>query len=137
MIADTIEGHPGPLAGILAGLRHAEAAGVSAIVTAAGDTPFLPDDLAARLAAAAGNGAAVARSRGRVHPVEGCFPVAAADGLADFIRASDRRRVIDWVATLDAAIVDFTDAPAGYDPFFNINQPADLDSAERFAANSR
>jgi molybdopterin-guanine dinucleotide biosynthesis protein A len=136
VIADTVPGHPGPLGGILAGLRHAAATGATRIVTVAGDTPFLPGDLASRLAEAAGDGAAVARSRGRVHPVEGCFPVEAADGLAEFIRTSDRRRAIDWVTGLDAGIVDFPDAPGGYDPFFNVNEPTELRRAEEIAAMS-
>jgi molybdopterin-guanine dinucleotide biosynthesis protein A len=130
VIADTIAGHPGPLGGILAGLRHAGSTGAKAIVTVAGDTPFLPADLVSRLADAAGDGAAVARSRGRMHPVEGCFPVALADGLEAFIHASAKRRVIDWVTGLGAVPVDFPDGPVGYDPFFNVNMPDDLRAAE-------
>jgi len=134
VIGDTVAGHPGPLGGILAGLRHGAAQGSAAIITVAGDTPFLPADLAPRLAAAAGGGAAVARSRGQLHPVEGCFPVTAADGLEAFIRTSAKRRVVDWAAEIGAVAVDFPDAPGGYDPFFNINIPDDLTLAERIAA---
>lgn len=130
VIADTVQGHPGPLGGILAGLRHAAATGARAIVTAAGDTPFLPRDLAARLAAAAGDGAAAARSRGRLHPVEGCFPASLADGLEDFIRRSPKRRAMDWALSIGAIPVDFPDGPGGYDPFFNVNTPEDLLAAE-------
>ena len=100
------------------------------IVTVAGDTPFLPRDLVPRLGSAAGSGAAVARSRGRVHPVEGCFPVTTAEGLEAFIHASAKRRVIDWVSSIGAVSVDFPDGPSGYDPFFNVNTPDDLRAAE-------
>lgn len=136
VVPDPIRGHPGPLGGILAGLVFGHAEGAPAIVTAAGDTPFLPHDLVVRLAAAAGSGAAVAMSRGRVHPVEGCFPVDAADGLAAFIRTSPKRRVSDWVQTIGAAIVDFPDAAEGYDPFFNINLPSDCEVGEKIAKDA-
>jgi molybdopterin-guanine dinucleotide biosynthesis protein A len=130
VIADTVPGHPGPLGGILAGLQHAASIGAARIVTVAGDTPFLPRDLVPRLGSAAGSGAAVARSRGRVHPVEGCFPVTTAEGLEAFIHASAKRRVIDWVSSIGAVPVDFPDGPSGYDPFFNVNTPDDLRAAE-------
>src|SRR5690242_20926193 len=47
VIPDTIAGHPGPLAGILAGLDWlaAQDNGVEWIVSVPGDCPFLPDDL--------------------------------------------------------------------------------------------
>ena len=75
-------------------------------------------------------------SRGRLHPVEGCFSVDAMAGLEDFIRTSQKRRVVDWVASIGAVTVDFPDAAEGYDPFFNINMPEDLISAENIAAIS-
>jgi molybdopterin-guanine dinucleotide biosynthesis protein A len=136
VVADTVPGHPGPLGGILAGLLHARAIGADAIVTAAGDTPFLPRDLVSRLAAAAGSGAAAARSRGRLHPVEGCFPVTLAEGLEAFIHASPKRRVVDWVSSIGAVPVDFPDGPGGYDPFFNLNTAGDLRRAEAIAATA-
>ncbi|RUW07961.1 NTP transferase domain-containing protein, partial [Mesorhizobium sp. M1A.F.Ca.IN.020.03.1.1] len=41
VLADTIEGHAGPLAGILTGLEWAAAdTGYRSLVSAAGDTPF-------------------------------------------------------------------------------------------------
>ena len=53
VLADSVPGHAGPLAGVLAGLDWAAAEGAEAIVTAAADTPFFPRDLVARAAAAA------------------------------------------------------------------------------------
>ena len=49
VIADSIDGFAGPLAGVLAGLDWAAEQGATSIVTAAADTPFFPSDLAARL----------------------------------------------------------------------------------------
>ncbi len=131
IVADTISGFAGPLAGILAGLRHGAMTGADAVVTAAGDTPFLPLDLVARLAAAAGEGVAIAQSRGRDHPVEGLFPVDCAADLEDFIRTSPRLRVTDWVARQAPQRADFNGlGPRGVDPFFNINELQDLAVAE-------
>ena len=57
VLSDSLPDHPGPLAGVLAGLDWAAQMGVPAIVTAAADTPFFPNDLVARLQAAAGSSA--------------------------------------------------------------------------------
>ena len=54
VLPDSLPDHPGPLAGVLAGLDWACEQGGEAIVTAAADTPFFPTDLVARLRAAAG-----------------------------------------------------------------------------------
>src|SRR5690242_14115295 len=51
VISDNVSGHPGPLAGILAGLDWlaAQDTGVEWILSVPGDCPFLPDDLVERL----------------------------------------------------------------------------------------
>src|SRR5690606_37208572 len=52
VMADTVEGFAGPLAGILAGLEWAASnKRFRAVVTVAGDTPFFPLDLVERLSA--------------------------------------------------------------------------------------
>ncbi|WP_169306072.1 molybdenum cofactor guanylyltransferase [Sulfitobacter sp. 15WGC] len=53
VLADSIEGFAGPLAGVLAGLDWAAEQGAESIVTAAADTPFFPCDLVPRLLLAA------------------------------------------------------------------------------------
>ena len=53
VLADSIEGFAGPLAGVLAGLDWAAEQGADTIVTAAADTPFFPCDLVPRLLLAA------------------------------------------------------------------------------------
>src|SRR5262245_49607248 len=54
VVADTMADYPGPLAGVLAGMRWAQANAPAArwIATAAGDAPLLPTDLVARCLAA-------------------------------------------------------------------------------------
>ena len=82
VIPDNVAGHPGPLAGILAGLDWlaAQDNGVEWIVSVPGDCPFLPDDLVERLhRGAPQNGrrrAARLRALGRMAP-SGGRPMAA------------------------------------------------------------
>ena len=52
VVADTVGGFAGPLAGILEGMRWAAAKGYTHVASAAGDTPFFPADLVARLSQA-------------------------------------------------------------------------------------
>ncbi|MBO0345053.1 molybdenum cofactor guanylyltransferase MobA [Roseibium sp. CAU 1637] len=135
VVADPIEGHQGPLAGILAGLMHARetAPSVSHVVSIAGDTPFFPRDLIARLSTHLPSAApviALACSRRRLHPVFGLWPVALADDLQAWLEAGKSGKVLAWVERHDSIEVDFDDdAETGLDPFFNANRPEDLDTA--------
>lgn len=133
----TVPPRPGPLAGMLAAMTWAAAAGYRAVVTVAADTPFLPPDLVARLSAAAcapsppGLLPAIAATRGRMHPVCGLWPVALHAPLRDALIAGTRRAG-DWAAAQGAVVVPF---PVGaVDPFFNINTPADLVQAQAHLA---
>lgn len=119
----------GPLAGLLAGLDWAAATGYSAVLTAPVDAPFLPLDLATRLAA--GRVPAVAASGGdelvRVHPTCGLWPAAARDRLRAALLGGVRKVGV-WAQEQRARTVLWPDAPR--DPFFNINTPEDLRRAE-------
>jgi molybdopterin-guanine dinucleotide biosynthesis protein A len=132
VIADTISGFAGPLAGFLAGMAWARAnvPGASHVVTVAVDTPFFPLDLVARLSPAGrDDGVAAAGSGGRIHPVFALVPVGLANDLAAFLAAGESLKVADWLARHDVVTVEF-DGVAGVDPFFNINTPDDLAQAE-------
>ncbi|QKD03840.1 molybdenum cofactor guanylyltransferase MobA [Mesorhizobium loti] len=136
VLADTIEGFAGPLAGILTGLEWAVAnTPCKAIVTAAGDTPFLPLDLVDRLAAAAGrhsDSIAVASSAGWRHPTFALWPVGCRDALRHFLVDEDNRRVSAFIERHGHVEVEFPVLrSAGLDPFFNINVPDDLAEAQR------
>ncbi|WGF89343.1 molybdenum cofactor guanylyltransferase MobA [Marinivivus vitaminiproducens] len=136
VVPDTAPDQPGPLAGILSGLRWAAAQrpDCSRIITAAADTPFMPADLALRLAEAAeaaGADIALARSRGRTHPVFGLWPVALADDLEGALDRGERR-VLRFAQRYRLVEVDFPADPA--DPFFNVNTPGDLATAESLIA---
>ncbi|WP_308917805.1 molybdenum cofactor guanylyltransferase MobA [Jannaschia sp. LMIT008] len=122
VLPDTRAGHPGPLAGVLAGMRWAAALGRDRIVTAAADTPFLPPTLVADLAAA-GDGLVLARAGGRPQPTFGLWPTALADDLDEALGAGTRK-ILDWTDRHAPAHADF---PA--EAFFNVNRPEDLDRA--------
>ncbi|MEZ5752705.1 MAG: molybdenum cofactor guanylyltransferase MobA [Paracoccaceae bacterium] len=124
VIADTVPDRPGPLAGLLAGMIWAHASGFGSVLVVAGDTPFVPPDLVARLGQP---GPVLARSPDpdgtpRLHPTIGLWPVAMAPILTEAL-AKGERRIGAWALGQGARIVDFNDTP---DPFFNINTPQDL-----------
>jgi len=134
VIADRTPDFPGPLAGILAGLRWAAARAQSThLATVSSDAPFIPGDLVARLAAAGGGGGiAVARSRGTLHPVAALWPLGIADDLERAL-ATGERRVHRWVEMQGMSAVDFSDFDCGghaIDPFINVNTPEELTEAE-------
>lgn len=138
LVPDTIADRQGPLAGVLAGLRHAAAtSSASRLLTVPADTPFLPSSLAATLCAAADEPGRIvlAASAGRVHPVVALWPLSLADDLESWLADPDNRRLQAYIARHPSLAVDFplVETSAGpLDPFFNVNTPADLLSAERY-----
>lgn len=136
VVPDTVEGFAGPLAGVLAGMRWAAACGYSHVASAAGDTPFFPEDLVARLSAAAeaeGRPIALAATdepeRGLSdHPTFGLWPVRVADDLEAALAEERMRKVVVWCERHGAARAMFDAARA---PFFNVNTPDDMLEAER------
>lgn len=136
VVPDAFSGHPGPLAGILAGLRWTSShdPGASHMVSVSGDAPFIPPDLVARLAAAADgapSSTAIARSAGGLHPVIGLWPLRVIDDL-DAALAAGMRKVQTWAEHCGAVAVDFAPIAIGgqlVDPFFNANHPHEFDFA--------
>lgn len=135
LLADPVAGHAGPLAGLLAGLEWARAAGRAWLVSVPVDTPFLPDDLVARLAGsiAPDGTAALARSAGRLHPVVGLWSTTLAGRLRAALLEAGIRRMTDWTQRIGPVTTEFPAAPI--DPFFNLNSPEDLAAAEQLLAD--
>jgi molybdenum cofactor guanylyltransferase len=136
VVPDSVAGFPGPLAGILAALDWAAAhrPGVSMVLSAAADCPFLPRDLVGRLHQALLNEdaqLAVAASGGQSHPVIGLWRVALRDELRHALVQDNIRRVDRWTARYKLATVAWPTAPL--DPFFNANTMEDIAEAERLA----
>lgn len=140
VIADSVDGFAGPLAGILVGMDFIAKNRPNAqwILTAAADTPFLPRDLAARLHAArrkANAQIAVAASDGRSHHVVALWSIALRKDLHKALTQDHVSRVGEWMARYAPTVVEWPAAP--YDPFFNVNTPEDMAQAERIAALER
>ncbi|WP_299368837.1 molybdenum cofactor guanylyltransferase MobA [uncultured Tateyamaria sp.] len=133
VVADSIKGFAGPLAGVLAGLDWAAERGADTVVSVAADTPFFPCDLVPRLHLAAEGMAhplALAATpdpaRGRArHPTFGLWPVALRDDLRAAL-AQGVRKVVQWTDQHGARDAMFPDEAA----FFNVNTPDDLRRAE-------
>jgi molybdenum cofactor guanylyltransferase len=138
---DTVMGHVGPLAGVLAGMRWStmHVPDATHIATVSTDAPFVPDDLVSRLQAAlveTGASIALARSGGELHPVIGLWPVALADDLEASLQAG-LRKVLAWTDRHGTTAVDFEFVALGdraVDPFFNANTPEELDEARALLA---
>lgn len=130
--------HPGPLAGILAGLDWAAESGAGSLVTVAGDTPLPPRVLVAALEAAAcasGRPLVVAFStRGDAgglqrHPVFARWPVTLREPLRRAM-AGGLRRVMDFAEAEGHARAVFTNC----DGFRGANTPEELAALERALA---
>ena len=127
VLADESDDFPGPLAGILAGLRAASTAWLAVVPC---DSPRLPLDLVERLARGVGDaaGAVVQRDHGdgqlRLEPVCCVLSTALADDLERYL-ADGGRKVEGWVSR-HAATVLF-DRPDDAPAFANINTLADLE----------
>ena len=133
VLPDVSPGHPGPLAGILAGLKFfARENGFEAIVTVPCDAPFAPRDLVARLVAARrAEGAVVAASTRGVDPLFALWPLAAADAVEAALAKGDASvwRLLEGIA---AAQVDIP-VGRGADWTLNLNAPEELAAAEGFS----
>ena len=126
VLPDKTAGFVGPLAGIARGLLDAKH---ELILSVPCDTPFLPDDLVARLLAALEQG-----NEDMVIPLVADQPQYAiclmrrrvGANLAVFL-AQGGHRVQEWQAGLKCAQVDFTDAASF---FVNLNRPEQLTTLE-------
>jgi molybdopterin-guanine dinucleotide biosynthesis protein A len=139
VVPDSVEGYPGPLAGILAGLDWAAAAAPQCPLVAsfATDAPFLPTDLVECLVEALraeGADLACAASNGQPHPVFGVWPVRLRQELRQAVVEEGVRKVDVWTARYRLVEVEFPATPI--DPFFNANRPEDFAEATRLLATA-
>jgi molybdopterin-guanine dinucleotide biosynthesis protein A len=136
VVADDVPGFPGPLAGILAALdwTAANRPEVEWVLSAAGDCPFLPRHLVARLhdERIAANAELAVASGGQSHPVIGLWRVGLRDELRHALVVEDLRKIDRWTARYPLATVTWPSEPL--DPFFNANTVEDIAEAERLAA---
>jgi len=123
VVPDAIGGFAGPLAGLHAGLG---AATRELAVTVPCDSPFLPQDLVARLKdALRDHDLAVARTGEQPHPVF-CLARVALRGHLQAFLASGGRKIDAWYAALKVIEVPFDEQA---DAFRNINTMDELKQA--------
>jgi molybdenum cofactor guanylyltransferase len=132
VFSDDIGGFAGPLAGLHAGLGHATH---PLVVTAPCDSPFLPEDLVARLAdalEAQGADLAVAHTFEQAHPVFCLCRREVLPHLDAFLSAGGRK-IDRWYETLKVVAVQFDDEE---DAFRNINTREELGQLDAGTAGS-
>ena len=117
----------GPLAGILAGLQWAESLGMTAVLTAPGDAPFLPAGLTRALHPAPCG----VFSGGRRQHLVALWPVSCAPALRSLLSAPGSRRVGDFSERIGMRYAEF--AVRSVDLFANVNTPDELARARSIA----
>lgn len=116
---DSLEPFPGPLAGLLAGLRAAKTSWLAAVPC---DAPFLPLDLVDRLAASLGGSRAAMASVGeRAEPVFCLLHQELAEDLSAALRNGERRTET-WLRSVGAAPAVFLQV----EQFANLNTLQEL-----------
>jgi len=126
VVADTMTGYLGPLAGLLAGMS---VAGGDWLVTVPCDSPFVPHDLVARMVRAQQADSAdlaVAYDGERRQPVFMLVAAALQGDLQSWL-ADGGRKIDAWFARHRVADVDCSDCP---DTFLNINTPEERAAIE-------
>ncbi|MGB1332201.1 MAG: molybdenum cofactor guanylyltransferase MobA [Paracoccaceae bacterium] len=136
VVADSLDGFLGPLAGVLAGLDYAAEHGFDHVISVAADTPFFPTNLVSALETASKHMdvpialAATKIEGGKTvrHPTFGLWPVALRDDLRSALQ-DGLRKVVLWTDQHGAETHVFESGDI--DPFFNINTPEDLELANK------
>ncbi|MCU0729306.1 MAG: NTP transferase domain-containing protein [Sphingopyxis sp.] len=116
----------GPISALSSAMHGAQILRRKTVLLLGCDMPFLPDNLVLRLQASiTGHGAALPTSAGRLHPMAAlwrCDP----DGIDTWIAGGGQSL---WRYAHHAGMVEvrWSETP---DPFFNINDPRGLETAE-------
>lgn len=131
VIPDVLDGHCGPLAGILTGMLWAKRQQRRFLISVATDAPFLPKNLVRSLhehRQQTGADIVCAASGGRHHPTIALWPVELAEKLDHALRHENIRKIDQWTARFRCEARSWPNTP--WDPFFNINRTEDLAQAE-------
>lgn len=120
VIADTLSGFPGPLAGLLSVMQQTSG---EWFLFCPCDTPFIPDNLVERLVDQRQNAPVVWVHDGdRDHPAVALAHRSLAPKIVDYL-ASGERRVMVFMRQVGGHSVDFSDTK---EAFRNMNTPEDL-----------
>jgi len=126
VVTDLLPDYPGPLAGILSGLRSSETEWVA---FCACDTPWIPNDFVARLWQQRNDAPAVwVKSSLRDHPSLALVNRALADDLEAWLLRGERR-LMQFLHEHGGHAVALSDPESA---FRNINTPDDLVNEEKY-----
>lgn len=143
IIADTVEGHLGPLAGVLSAMKYATAKQKKFVATVAVDTPFFPLDFVDRcLAKALEDRTSIVlaasynpdRELWIRQPTFGLWDVSLSHALEASLE-DGVRKIIAWTDAMGCSSVNFPNDRKNYDPFFNVNTPRDLALAKKVSSH--
>lgn len=142
VVEDIVEGHAGPLAGILSAMRWTQLnmPNTTKIITIATDTPFFPNTYASEILKehtkkhSSETQITFAHSNNRHHPVFGVWDIDLAHDLESFLVNEGNRKVMLFAKRYALREQNF-DNELGIDPFFNINTVEDLKDAEKHLSN--
>ena len=132
ILKDCIPGNPGPLVGILTGLKWALKNSESSwLATFPVDSPFFPENLVSKfIEKSHDKEILIAKSDERVHPVFAMWKVCTKLELElEHALRNKERKIMDFTKKFKTRLVNFSDI--GYDSFFNVNTPEDLKKAEQ------
>ncbi|MGU3574941.1 molybdenum cofactor guanylyltransferase MobA [Brucellaceae bacterium C25G] len=135
VIGDQLIYNSGPLSGILTAMDYAKEHPL--VFTAAADTPFIPLNLIEKMLhnqQETQSDVVFAQSNATLHPTFGLWRTDLAQKLHNWLKTGSKPSVTGFAADLKQSIVDFPFAVladgTSYDPFFNINEPEDLKTAD-------
>lgn len=143
LITDEIEGFAGPLAGIHAAMRWVEEnlPACTHCLSAAADTPFFPKsypaDMLAALNDAGPDHIIMARSNGRHQPSFALWPISCRAALESALKQG-LRKIRAFTDAQPSAVCEFENLSINgkqIDPFFNVNEAADLKLSQLLFAN--
>jgi molybdopterin-guanine dinucleotide biosynthesis protein A len=131
VLPDAIPGFQGPLAGLLTGMLWARRRHPRQVylLSVAGDVPFLPEDLVARLHESLVSGhadIAIAACPQGSHPTIGLWPVDLAERLEHDLMETNIRSMLQWISAFRVAQAEFSSQA-----LVNINTRAELDACQQ------
>lgn len=137
ILPDAITGFQGPLAGLLTGMQWSRRRHPHQVylLSVAGDVPFLPLDLVARLQDSLATGQAdiaIAACPQSSHPTIGLWPVDLAERLEHDLMETNIRSMLDWIKAFRVVRTEFPTQA-----LLNINTPAELDVCQKIHSGNR
>ena len=132
LLSDCIPGSLGPMAGILTGIKWVRKNTKKKwLVCFPVDSPFFPKNLVMEfLLESKGQQVVLAESLGRLHPVFSMWNIGfELESKIEHLLKNGERKIDKISKKFKTRVVNFPDI--GYDPFFNINTPEDLETANR------